>query len=154
MTTEIKIGRVSLETKHREVIYGNDHEVKAINHHGDAMVVGTSSGALAGVAVFFDVDGYLDFVHADLGRQGDVETLDRAIATITQVRDELVALYGDRPRDMGTCYALGFGGQCRLPAGHIADDHDFPLSDESAAMVGPEKERRWRTTPSDGSWKR
>lgn len=138
----------------------NDDYLLAYRTDGDIVVedrVGDKTSPRSGtaaVAVIFDIDDSIDYVYADLYQQGDVETLERAIETLAKIRDQIVNMYGDQPRHVGRCYAIGFGGQCDLPSGHEPDPHEFPLSDDAAAMMTPARAHEARTRPMAGSWQR
>jgi hypothetical protein len=131
--------------------YRTDGDIFAEDRHGEQT---SGQSSTAAVAVFFDIDGQLDYVFADLYQQGDVETLDRAIETLSKIRDALAGMYENLPRRVGRCYAQGFGGQCTRQADHAPGGHDFPLSDEARAAFAPEQVLAYTTQPSEGSWAR
>jgi hypothetical protein len=109
------------DTEDRQVVWHAGAELKIPDG-------GTEKGKLM---VCLDVDGQMDIVYADLGRSGDLASLDRAIAAMQHVRNGLAELYAGR-NDVGTCFEWGDWGRCCRREGHDGV-HRFPT------------EARWRS---------
>lgn len=65
----------------------------------------------------FLVDGQGEHVFADLGRTGDIAAIDRAIDTLTEIRNELSRLYDGRQHP-GQCLTWGDLGRCNSDDEH------------------------------------
>jgi hypothetical protein len=70
------------------------------------------------------VDGQFNQVLMDTGSSSDVDALSCAIDTLTEAREKLLELYGDRPRRAGWCMTYGQEGRC-LERGDHDGEHRF-----------------------------
>jgi hypothetical protein len=86
------------------------------------------------IVVSINVDDDFDKVTVDLGQTGDMAALDRALETLSAVRDELARVYGNRPRRLGRCLETGDNGRCTYRLGHESD-HAFPTDEELEAEL-------------------
>lgn len=103
------------------------------------------------VTIILDVDGNCDYVYADLGGSGDIESLSRFIALLSTVRDGLVAAYSGTERDSGRCFAQGDWGRCSGRSGHETR-HSFPDPPKDyPGYEDPAELERTRTEPWTGS---
>lgn len=98
------------------------------------------------VLVELDVDGVFDRVAAELGQFGELASLDRVIAVLEKVRDQIAVIpNGSQP---GRCFARGHYSGCHRQVGHdgphkfTVPKHDRLSEDERAAYA---------TTPWEGS---
>lgn len=94
----------------------------------------------AAMLIRFDVDGGLTSVDVDLDRSSDTTVLDRAIATLTELRDRRLSMGGP---GYGQCMTAGDYGRCKLREGHVAEMaagghepmHVFPTEAECDAAI-------------------
>jgi hypothetical protein len=129
--------------EHREILWRG---------HGDVEPV---EGQMLNprVLVELDVDGCLDYITAAPALFGDLATLNRVIDVLTTARDTLTDAYGDKPRRMGSCYAMGDYSFCALDHGH-AGPHAFDVPEDAEAELTPSQLQKARHEVYAGSWHR
>jgi hypothetical protein len=141
---EIEIARLDIRVdEHREILWRGHGDVYPVEGQQDN----------PRVLVELDVDGALDYVTAAPHHFGDLATLSRVIDVLTTARDTLADAYGDKPRRMGRCYAMGDYSFCAFDHGHTGP-HTFDVPEDAEAELTPSQLQKARHELYAGSWHR